>query len=59
VSELVSRSREAGQRGRDAEQHGREAGQHGRGRWAALGIVVVLVAGTVSAWQAGAFSAAA
>jgi hypothetical protein len=52
VSELVSR-------GRDAEQHGRDAGQHGRGRWAALGIVVVLVAGTVSAWQAGAFSAAA
>jgi hypothetical protein len=52
VSELVSR-------GRDAEQHGREAGQHGRGRWAALGIVVVLVAGTVSAWRAGVFSAAA
>jgi hypothetical protein len=30
----------------------------GRGRWAALGIVVVLAAGSVPAWRAGVFSAA-
>jgi hypothetical protein len=31
----------------------------GRGRWVALGVVLVLAAGAVSAWQAGVFSPAA
>jgi hypothetical protein len=34
-------------------------GTRGRGRWVALGIVVVVAAGTVSGWRAGAFSPAA
>jgi len=34
-------------------------GSRGRGRWIALGIVVVVAAGAVSAWRAGAFSPAA
>jgi len=34
-------------------------GSRGRGRWVALGIVVVVAAGVVSAWRAGAFSPAA
>ena len=37
-----------------------EAGRvHGRGRWAALGIVIVMAAGAVAGWQAGMFSPAA
>jgi hypothetical protein len=57
-------------RGREARQ--REAGQRaeglvsaeaeracGRGRWAALGVVVVVAAGAVAGWQAGVFSPAA
>src|SRR6266581_8065924 len=35
------------------------AGSRGRGRWVALGIVVVVAAGAVSAWRAGVFSPAA
>jgi hypothetical protein len=31
---------------------------HGRGRWVALGVVVVVAAGVVSAWRAGVFSPA-
>ena len=34
-------------------------GSRGRGRWVALGIVVVVAAGVVSAWRAGVFSPAA
>ena len=34
-------------------------GPRGRGRWVALGIVVVVAAGAVSAWRAGVFSPAA
>jgi hypothetical protein len=34
-------------------------GSRGRGRWVALGIVLVLAAGVVSAWRAGVFSPAA
>jgi hypothetical protein len=34
-------------------------GSRGRGRWVALGLVVVVAAGAVSAWGAGAFSPAA
>jgi hypothetical protein len=37
-----------------------EAGRaHGRGRWVALGVMVVVVAGVVAGWQTGAFSPAA
>ena len=35
------------------------SGSRGRGRWVALGIVVVVAAGAVSAWRAGVFSPAA
>jgi hypothetical protein len=57
VNDTVSRGREAGQ---DAEVLAAEPrGPSGRGRWVALGIVVVVAAGTVSAWRAGAFSPAA
>jgi len=37
----------------------RETVSRGRGRWVALGIVVVVAAGAVSAWRAGVFSPAA
>jgi hypothetical protein len=56
MSETVSRGREAGRR-EDVMAAG-TAGQvqrRGRGRWVALGIVVVVAAGAVSAWRAGAF----
>jgi hypothetical protein len=57
VSETVSRGREAGQQ---AEVLAAGAGEsRGRGRWVALGIVVVVAAGAVSAWRAGVFSPAA
>ena len=36
-----------------------ETVSRGRGRWVALGIVVVVAAGAVSAWRAGVFAAAA
>jgi hypothetical protein len=36
-----------------------ETVSRGRGRWVALGIVVLVAAGVVSAWRAGVFSAAA
>ena len=35
------------------------SGRHGRGRWVAVGIVVVVAAGAVTAWRAGVFSPAA
>ena len=37
----------------------RSRGPRGRGRWVAVGIVVVVAAGAVSAWRAGVFSPAA
>jgi hypothetical protein len=60
VSGTVSRRRAAGRR---AEALG-AAGARGsrgrrRGRWVALGIVVVVVAGALSAWRAGVFAPAA
>src|SRR3984885_2653038 len=56
VSETFSRGREAGQRA-DALT---PAGARGpRGRWVALGIVVMVAAGALSAWRAGVFSPAA
>jgi len=58
VSETVSRGQEAGQQaeGRAAAMPTRP---RGRGRWVALGIAVVVAAGAVTAWRAGAFSPAA
>jgi hypothetical protein len=57
VSNTVSRGREAGQQAEDpAAKAGR---QRGRGRWVALGIVVMVAAGAVSAWRTGVFSSAA
>jgi hypothetical protein len=59
VSETVSRGRQAGQQA-DILAAGALSGRpRRRGRWVALGIVVVVAAGGVSAWRAGAFSAAA
>jgi hypothetical protein len=37
----------------------RVRGSRGRGRWVALGVVVLVAAGAVAAWQAGVFSPAA
>ena len=47
-------------RGQDAEvlEAAGARGPRGRGRWVALGMVVVLAAGAVSAWRAGVFSPA-
>jgi len=54
----VSRGRETGQRAEIlAAAEARES--RGRGRWLALGIAVVVAAGAVTAWRAGAFSPAA
>ena len=60
MSETVSRGREAGQQaGALAAAQARASRRRRRGGWVAAGIVVVLAAGAVSAWQAGVFSAAA
>ena len=58
MSGTVSRGREAGQQA-EALAAAEARGSRGRGRWVALGIVVVLAAGAVSAWRAGVFSPAA
>ena len=58
MSETVSRGREAGQQA-EVLAAGGARGSRGRGRWVALGIVVVVAAGAVSAWRAGVFSPAA
>ena len=58
MSETVSRGREAGQQAEVLAAVGAR-GSRGRGRWVALGIVVVVAAGVVPAWRAGAFSRAA
>ncbi len=61
MSETVSRGREAGQQAEVLAAPGARGarGSRGRGRWVALGIVVVVAAGAVSAWRAGVFSPAA
>jgi hypothetical protein len=59
VRKTVSRGRKAGQQ---AEPLGAEAPSgrpRGGGRWVAVGVVVVVAAGAVAAWRAGAFSPAA
>ena len=58
VSETVSHGREAGQQA-EVLAAARARGSRGRGRWVALGIVVVVAAGAVSAWRAGVLSPAA
>src|SRR5580693_6397469 len=57
-SETFSRGREAGQRAAALTAAG-APGPRGRGRLVALGIVVMVAAGAVSAWRAGVFSAVA
>ena len=63
MSETVSRGREAGRQaaGQQAEvlAAGETRGSRRRGRWIALGIMVVVAAGAVAGWRAGAFSPAA
>jgi len=57
VSGTSSRGRDAGRPARALAAAG--AGRsRGRGRWVALGIAVVVAAGAVAAWRAGAFSPA-
>jgi len=58
MSETVSRGREAGPQA-EVLAAVEARGWRGRGRWVALGIVVVVAAGAVSAWRAGVFSPAA
>jgi multidrug efflux pump subunit AcrA (membrane-fusion protein) len=63
MSRTISRGREAGQREAGQRTEGlvsaEAGGARGRGRWVALGVVVVVVAGAVAGWQAGVFSPAA
>src|SRR5580693_5321612 len=54
-SETFPRGREAGRQA-DARAAAGAPGPRGRGRWVALGIVVLVAAGAVSAWRAGVFS---
>ena len=58
MSGAVSRGREAGLK-EEALAAAGARGSRGRGRWVALGTVVVVAAGAVSAWWAGVFSPAA
>ena len=58
MSGTVPRGREAGQQA-EARLATHPRGTRGRGRWVALGIVVVVAAGGVAGWRAGAFSPAA
>jgi hypothetical protein len=58
MSGTVSRGREAGQQA-GILAAGEARGSRGRGRWVALGIVVMMAAGAVSAWRTGVFSPAA
>jgi hypothetical protein len=58
MSGTVSRGRRAGLEAEALAAAGAR-GSRGRGRWVALGIVVVMVAGAVAAWRAGVFSPAA
>ena len=60
MSETVSRGREADQQAQAlAAAQASGSRRRRRGGWVAAGLVVVLAAGVVSAWRAGAFSPAA
>ena len=60
MSETVSQGREAGRQAEAlAAGEARGSRRRRRGGWVAAGLVVVLVAGVVSAWRAGVFSLAA
>ena len=54
----VSRDQQAGQRTATLEAGARPGRPGSRGRWVALGVVVVVAAGSVAAWRAGGFSPA-
>jgi hypothetical protein len=56
VSRTVPRGLEAGPRAEIPAAEPPLGRSRGRGRWVALGVVVVLVAGAVAAWRAGVFS---
>ena len=57
MSKTISRGRQAGQQADVPPAAAAEArGPHGRRRWVAVGIVIVVAAGAVSAWRAGVFS---
>jgi hypothetical protein len=58
VSETVSRGREAGRQS-EILAAGEPGRPRDRKRWVVLGLVVVLAAGVLAAWQAGVFSPAA
>jgi hypothetical protein len=62
MSRTFSRGPETGQQDAGQQTEGVAAAKasrsHGRGRWLALGVVVVVAAGVLSAWRAGAFSSA-
>ena len=58
MSGTVPRGREAGRQA-EALADSEARGSRGRVRWVALGIAVVVAAGAVAAWRAGAFSPAA
>jgi hypothetical protein len=59
VSKTVSRGRKAGQQAEILASGAPPGRSRWRGRWVALGVVVVVAAGAVAAWRAGAFSPAA
>ena len=59
VSKTVSRGRKAGPQAAILVSGAPSGRSPGRGRWVALGVVVVVAAGAVAAWRAGAFSPAA
>jgi hypothetical protein len=59
VSKTVSRGRKAGRQAEIPASGAPSGRSRRRGRWVALGVVVVVAAGAVAAWRAGAFSAGA
>ena len=59
VSKTVSRGRKAGPQAAILVSGAPSGRSPGRCRWVALGVVVVVAAGAVAAWRAGAFSPAA
>jgi hypothetical protein len=59
VSKTVTRGPEAGQHEQIPPAGAPQGRSRRRGRWVALGVVVVVAAGALAAWRAGAFSPAA